>query len=52
MGSKDVTVVGRPFIDGVKVVCVVEEISKAAKVFIAKFKKRKRYQRFKGYRHD
>lgn len=50
--SLDETIVGRPYVFGARVRCVVEEQMKDGKVWIFKKKRRKNYRRFKGYRRD
>eukprot|EP00614_Pseudopedinella_elastica_P010538 CAMPEP_0172609676 /NCGR_PEP_ID=MMETSP1068-20121228/29617_1 /TAXON_ID=35684 /ORGANISM="Pseudopedinella elastica, Strain CCMP716" /LENGTH=170 /DNA_ID=CAMNT_0013413239 /DNA_START=32 /DNA_END=544 /DNA_ORIENTATION=- len=52
LGSQNETVVGRPYVSGVKVVLEVEEHTKDKKVIIFKKKRRKGYKRTKGFRRD
>ncbi len=42
--------VGQPLVSGVKVLAVVEEQLKGAKITVAKFKSKVRYRRKKGFR--
>ena len=51
-GTQAETVVGRPYIKDVKVVMEVEEQTRDAKITIFKKKKRKGYQKKRGYRRE
>ena len=44
--------IGKPFVDGGKVVATVEEQGKARKVHVIKFKRRQGYRRTKGHRQN
>lgn len=44
--------VGKPFIDGAKVICEHAGDIKGKKVVVMKFKRRKDYKRIKGHRQD
>ena len=50
VGTAKATVVGRPVVPDARVVCSVEEQTKDAKVVIFKKRRRKGYQRKKGFR--
>lgn len=50
LGSKEQTVVGRPFVDGAKVQARVEEQTLDEKVIVFKMKRRKNYRRKQGHR--
>lgn len=50
LGSKEETVVGRPFVDGAKVHARVEEQTFDEKVIVFKMKRRKNYRRKQGHR--
>ena len=49
--TREETHIGRPYVLGARVRCVVEEQMKNARVWIFKKKRRNNYRRFKGYRH-
>ena len=49
--TREETHIGRPYVFGARVRCVVEEQLKNARVWIFKKKRRNNYRRFKGYRH-
>lgn len=51
VGHKDWTVVGTPHVPTARVVVQCEEITKAAKVWVFKKKRRKGYARNQGHRH-
>jgi large subunit ribosomal protein L21 len=42
--------IGRPYLDGIKVVGQVEEVGRLPKVVVQRFKPKKGYRRKKGYR--
>ena len=50
LGTKNVTVIGRPFIEGASVSALVEEQTQDAKVYIFKRRRRKHSQTSKGHR--
>jgi len=50
LGTKLYTLIGRPFVPGVRVHCTVEEQTKTSKVIIFKKKRRKGYRRTRGHR--
>ena len=50
VGSRDGTVIGKPLVAGAYVEFTVEEHPKADKLIIFKKKRRKGYQRWRGFR--
>eukprot|EP00808_Paulinella_micropora_P016841 g346.t1 len=52
LGTRTCTIVGRPFIPHAYVKATVEEQTKLPKVIIFKKKRRKRFRRTKGFRHE
>jgi len=52
LGSTHLTLVGLPYVNGVEVDVMVEEITQDAKVIIFKKRRRKNSQRKNGYRRD
>jgi large subunit ribosomal protein L21 len=52
LGSKRTTILGRPLVEGAKVMCEVEEIAKDKKVLTFKKRRRKNSQRLRGFRRQ
>ncbi len=52
VGSRKGTLMGRPYIEGAKVMAAVEEISKDKKLVIFKLRRRKNSRRKKGFRRS
>ena len=50
MIGNDKPLIGKPYVDGAKVVCEVVKKGKGDKIVICKFKKRKKYRRKTGHR--
>lgn len=50
LGSEDGLAVGRPFIDGAKVIIKVLEHGKGDKILVFKYKPKKKYRRMRGHR--
>ena len=50
VGDGDAVSVGAPYVDGGKVMAVVQEHGKARKIEVVKFKRRKGYLRNRGHR--
>lgn len=50
MSDGERVIVGRPWVEGARVVCRVLEHGKERKVIVFKFKRRKQYRRKKGHR--
>jgi large subunit ribosomal protein L21 len=50
IGLKDATFIGRPYLQGARVVATVEERAKDKKVIIFKMRRRKNSKRLRGYR--
>ena len=50
VGSREETIIGRPYIQNAVVTCKVEEVAKDKKVYAYKFRRRKNSQRLKGHR--
>ncbi len=46
------TVVGKPYIDGAKIVCSNVGDVKGKKIEVMKYKRRKNYKRIKGHKQD
>lgn len=44
--------IGRPFISGAKVICDIEQETKAPKVVIFKYRRRKNYKKKTGHRQN
>jgi len=52
VGSKDTTIIGRPYVPGATVTMRVEELAKDKKVHALKFRRRKNSQRLRGFRRQ
>lgn len=52
IGTKESTLIGRPYIEGAKVMVVVEEKTKDKKVIAFKMRRRKNSRRTKGFRRQ
>jgi large subunit ribosomal protein L21 len=50
VGTPKATLIGRPFVDGVKVIASVEEHIRDSTVYIFKRKRASGYRRFRGFR--
>lgn len=50
VGTKDYTLLGRPVVDGARVIMSVESQTKAKKIIVFKKKRRKGYRRSQGFR--
>ncbi len=52
VGSRRATVIGRPLVEGAKVIAAVEEITRDKKVIAFKTRRRKHSRRLKGFRRE
>lgn len=52
VGSRRATVIGRPIVEGCKVIAAVEEITKDKKVIAFKTRRRKHSRSLRGFRRD
>jgi len=52
VGGEDGLSVGRPFIEGAKVVMKVMEHGKGEKILVFKYKPKKKYRRLRGHRQQ
>lgn len=52
VGSRRGTVIGRPLVEGARVIAAVEEITKDRKVIAFKTRRRKHSRRLKGFRRE